>query len=223
MKQHRIFADRESAGRSLAVRVAALDLEAPVVLALPRGGVPVAAEVAHALGAPLYLVLVRKIGAPGMAELAAAAVVDGGEAEIVVNEDIARRAGASRAYIQEKAAAELAEIERRRRVYLAHRERVTLTGRNVVLVDDGIATGTTVRAALHAIRRKAPRHVVLAVPVASADAIDDLRPLTDDIICLDVPDDFYALSLSYDDFHQLTDAEVVRILETARTRAARTP
>jgi putative phosphoribosyl transferase len=212
MKPDPIFDDRAAAGRALGHRLAGLGLEDPVVLALPRGGVPVAVEVARRLRAPLDLVLVRKIGVPGQPELAAAAVVDGGKAEIVVNEAVARGEGVSDAYISAEADAELAEIERRRRVYLADRQRVPIAGRLAVVVDDGIATGTTVKAALIAIRRRKPRRILLAVPVAAMEALDDLLPLADEIVCLDTPDPFYALSFSYRDFHQLSDEEVVALL-----------
>jgi putative phosphoribosyl transferase len=209
----RIFADRSTAGRALAERLLALRLADPVVLALPRGGVPVAVEVARALDAPLDLVLVRKIGVPGQPEVAAAAVVDGGEAELVVNDEIVGREAVGDAYLAAAAERQLAEIERRRRVYLAGRRRLPLERREVVVIDDGIATGTTVKAALAAIRRKRPRRVVLAIPVAAVEALDDLLPLADEIICLETPRPFRALSFSYRDFHQLTDDEVVDLLQ----------
>ncbi len=215
MKPNCIFADRATAGRVLAKRLLSLDLADPVVLALPRGGVPVAIEVARALRAPLDLILVRKIGVPGEPEVAAAAVVDGGDAELVVNEAVVAREAVSDAYLGAAADRELAEIERRRRVYLAGRQRIPLQDRVVVVVDDGIATGTTVKAALAAIRRKRPRRIVLATPVAAAEALDDLLPLADEILCLETPRPFHALSFFYRDFHQLTDAEVVRLLEDA--------
>src|SRR5262249_51692724 len=145
------------------------NLADPVVLALPRGGVPVAAEIAHRLGAPLDVVLVRKIGVPHQRELAAAAVVDGARAEIVTNDDVMALAGLTRTDVERMAARELAEIERRRQAYLAGRARVPLEARSLILVDDGIATGASVRAALVALRHRRPRALVLAVPVAPAD------------------------------------------------------
>ncbi len=164
------FADRATAGRALAAQLLRLHLPAPiVVLALPRGGVPVAAEVARALGAPLDLLLVRKIGVPWQRELAVAAVVEGDPPQIVVEEDVQRSAGVDAQYIEAQAASELREIARRRQAYLRGRAAVDVGGRTAIVVDDGIATGTTVRAALRALRRRHPARLVLAVPVAPAD------------------------------------------------------
>jgi putative phosphoribosyl transferase len=198
--------------------VARRHLVDPVVLALPRGGVPVAAEIARLLRAPLDLVLVRKIGVPYQPELAAAAVIDGADAQIVANDDVMAMVGLTRADIERAARRELAEIERRRRVYLQGRERLPLEGRTLVLVDDGIATGASVRAALTALRQRRPRALILAVPVAPADTIAALRSEVDDVICLKMPEPFMAIGLHYRDFHQLSDADVVRTL--ARARAA---
>jgi putative phosphoribosyl transferase len=183
-----------------------------VVLALPRGGVPVAAEVARALKAPLDLVLVRKIGVEHQPELAVAAVVDGEQPEIVVNEEVRALAHISRDYIDNQAKRELAEIERRRNIYLQGRPRAPVEGRTVIVVDDGIATGTTVRAAIKALRRKAPKAIILAVPVAPVDTIEALRAELDDIVCLETPEPFYAIGMYYRDFHQVADEEVVRLL-----------
>jgi putative phosphoribosyl transferase len=212
------FASRRAAGRALARAVARRRPVDPVVLALPRGGVPVAAEIARRLGAPLDLVLVRKVGVPFQPELAAAAVVDGSDAQIVANDDVIAMVGLSRADIERAARRELAEIERRRQVYLQGRERVPLEGRTLILVDDGIATGASVRAALTALRQRRPRALILAVPVAPADTIAALRSEVDDVICLKMPEPFMAIGLHYRDFHQLSDADVVRTL--ARARAA---
>jgi putative phosphoribosyl transferase len=175
----------------------------------------VAVEVARALGAPLDLVLVRKIGVPQQPELAAAAVVDGGEPEIVVNDDVVELAGITQAYIREQAKEELEEIDRRRTLYLAHRSRVPLEGRTLVVIDDGIATGASIRAALKALRRKKPKSLVLAVPVAASDAIAALRHEVDAVVCLETPEPFYAIGVHYRDFHQVPDAEVVRLLAEA--------
>jgi putative phosphoribosyl transferase len=210
------FASRRAAGRALARAVARRRPVDPVVLALPRGGVPVAAEIARRLGAPLDLVLVRKVGVPFQPELAAAAVVDGSDAQIVANDDVIAMVGLSRADIERAARRELAEIERRRQVYLQGRERVPLEGRTLILVDDGIATGASVRAALTALRQRRPRALILAVPVAPADTIAALRPEVDEVICLRMPEPFMAIGLHYRDFHQLSDADVVRTLARAR-------
>ena len=211
------FASRRAAGRALARAVARRRLVDPVVLALPRGGVPVAAEIARLLRAPLDLVLVRKIGVPFQPELAAAAVIDGADAQIVANDDVMAMVGLTRADIERAARRELAEIERRRQVYLQGRERVPLEGRTLVLVDDGIATGASVRAALTALRQRRPRALILAVPVAPADTIAALRPEVDDVICLKMPEPFLAIGLHYRDFHQLSDTDVVRTLARARS------
>ena len=174
MKRSALFQDRKAAGRALARELAKREFVAPVVLALPRGGVPVAAEVARLLKAPLDLVLVRKIGVPSQPELAAAAVVDGGEPEIVVNEEVVGLAGIDSDYLDRESKRELAEIERRRQVYLQGRARVPLEGRTLIVVDDGIATGASIRAALKALKRKGPKALILAVPVAPAATVEQL-------------------------------------------------
>ena len=210
------FKNRTEAGQRLAERLASERLVAPVVvLALPRGGVPVAAEVARRLAAPLDLLLVRKIGAPWQRELAVAAVVDGDAPEVVVDEGLSAYAGADRAYLERETAAALAEIERRRQVYLQGRQPLSLTGATVVLVDDGIATGTTVRAALKAVRRRGAARIVLAVPVAPHDILMALRSQCDRIICLAEPQPFRAVGLHYLDFHQVEDGEVQAALTAA--------
>lgn len=214
MRQAVRFNDRGEAGRLLAKRLAGRKLDDPVVLALPRGGVPVAVEIANVLEAPLDLVLVRKVGVPGQRELAAAAVVDGGSPEVVVNDDVVDMAGVTQAYIGKEVERELAEIERRRRVYLEGRPRVALEGRTLILVDDGIATGASVRAAIAALRRKSPKRLLLAVPVAPRETIGQLRNTVDEIVCLEMPEPFHAIGLHYRDFHQLEDEEVMRLLRT---------
>jgi putative phosphoribosyl transferase len=213
------FQDRTSAGKELARAVAKAKFADPVVLALPRGGVPVAAEVARSLNSPLDIVLVRKIGVPEQPELAAAAVVDGGEPEIVVNEEVAALCGITRAEIDERAKVELEEIERRRSLYLPGRTRVPLEGRAVIVVDDGIATGTTMRAALKALREKKPKALILAVPVAPGDTVAELRAEVDELICLKMPEPFIAIGLHYRDFHQVSDEEVVRVLSEVNNGA----
>jgi putative phosphoribosyl transferase len=217
----RAFADRRAAGQALAQALAARHLEDPVVLALPRGGVPVAAEIARALAAPLDLVLVRKIGVPYQPELAAAAVVDGGDAEIVTNDDVIAMSGIGRDYLERATERELEEIERRRKVYLGARPRVPLEGRTLILVDDGIATGASVRAALKALRRRKPKALILAVPVAPADTVAGLRGEVDGVVCLEMPEPFMAIGLHYRDFRQLSDEDVVAILDAAETATAR--
>lgn len=215
MKASNPFKDRRSAGKLLAERIKELKPADPVVLAMPRGGVPVGLEVAKALGAPLDLVLVRKIGVPYQPELAAGAVVDGDQPEIVVNDDVMQLAGLTSEYIDERAKEELVEIERRRQVYLSDRPRVPLNGRTLIIVDDGIATGASIRAAIAALKRRNPLKLILAVPVAPADTIEKLRAEVDDVVCLQMPEPFYAIGMHYDDFHQVPDDEVVRLMNEA--------
>jgi len=209
------FVDRRDAGRQLARRVAALKLDHPIVYALPRGGVPVAAEIAAVLGAPLDLVLVRKIGAPMQPELAVGAVVDGESPELVINHDIARLTGATQEYIEAACARELAEIERRRMRYLPDRPRPDPKDRTAIVVDDGIATGATAIAALHALRKRGAKRLVVAVPVAPPDTVARLAREADEVVCLMEPVDFWGISSFYADFHQLEDEEVTRALEAA--------
>ena len=212
------FPDRRAAGRALARAVALRHLPDPVVLALPRGGVPVAFEVAQELGAPLDLVMVRKIGAPGHSEYAIGAIVDGDDPEVVIDRTIAAASGASQTYITQQIDASLKEIRRRRAAYGVGAS-IDLAGRTAIVVDDGVATGSTVMVALKAVRKARPRRIVLAVPVAPADTFSKLRPYCDEIICLLKPRDFYAVGAYYDQFGQTSDAEVVRYLELSRSFA----
>jgi putative phosphoribosyl transferase len=211
------FADRAEAGRRLAAALAAYVNRRPVVLALPRGGVPVAAEVAAKLWAPLDLILVRKIGVPSQPELAMGAVVDGSRPLIVRNDDVIRSTGVSEAAFQAICKRELKEIERRRRDYLGDRAPLEVGGRSAIVIDDGIATGATTRAALRATRARHPATLVLAVPVAPVDTLTELRREVDDIVCLERYEDFDAIGMFYDDFHQVTDQEVIRILKRFAT------
>ena len=186
-----------------------------MVLALPRGGVPVGFEVARALEAPLDLVLVRKIGAPFQPELALGAVVDGGRAETVLNEEMVREFQIPESYIAEESARQLAEIERRRELYLGGASASAGRGRTAIVVDDGIATGATMEAALHATRRADPKRLVLATPVAPPDTIERLRAQVDEVVCLATPRLFGAIGVFYEDFRQLSDEEVVDLLRRA--------
>jgi predicted phosphoribosyltransferase len=210
-----MFENRADAGRQLSSRLLHLRDKHPVVLALPRGGVPVGFEIARALGAPMDLVMVRKIGAPWQPELAVAAVVDGEEPEIVKNLDVMQLLGLTEDFIKDEAARQLIEIERRRKIYLGGRVRVDLKKRTVVLVDDGIATGATTRAALKAVRQAGPERLVLAVAVAPSDTIEILREEADEIVCLSTPSYFGGISMFYADFHQVGDEEVVDLLNRA--------
>jgi predicted phosphoribosyltransferase len=210
--------NREEAGRRLGERLAGARGRDAVVLALPRGGVPVAAEIARAIDAPLDLLFVRKVGLPWQPELAYAAVVDGDPPEVVVNEELARLEPIGEAAFRQAVAAEVAEIERRRAVYMAGRAPLPVSGREVIVVDDGLATGTTARAALLGVRRRGPSRLVLAVPVAPAEAVRELSPLVDELVVLDTPTPFRAIGQHYVDFHQLEDEEVLRILAAFQGR-----
>ncbi len=216
-----MFADRTDAGRRLAARLGHLSGQDPVVLALPRGGVPVAFEVARALHAPLDVLLVRKIGAPAHPELAAGAVVDGSEPVLVRNEEVIRGYDLDEAWLRAEVQRELVEIERRRRLYCGDRPPVPLRGRTVVLVDDGIATGTTVRAALRALARQGPRRRILAVPVAPPETLAELAREAEECLALEQPEWLGAVGQVYRDFTQTPDAEVVRLLEEAHRLQAR--
>jgi len=206
------FRNRVDAGRQLALRLKGYKDQQPVVLALPRGGVSVAAEVAAVLEAPLDLIIVRKIGVPSQPELAMGAVVDGGSPIIIRNADVIHSAGVDEAEFQAVCKSELAEIERRRQRYLGGRERADVKDRLAIVVDDGIATGATTRAALRAMRMREPRKIVLAVPVAPTDTLAAIQEEADEIVCLEDHEIFGAIGYFYDDFRQVTDQEVIDIL-----------
>jgi putative phosphoribosyl transferase len=202
------FTDRSDAGRKLAQALLTYKHQQPVILALLRGGVPVAAEVAAALDAPLDLILVRKIGVPMQPELAMGAVVDGGAPIVVRNDEVIRMAGVDEAEFEAIRDRELAEIERRRKLYLGNRTPADIEGRVAIVIDDGIATGATTRAALRATRIRQPSKLVLAVPVAPTDSLVAMREEADDVICLEDHEFFGAIGFYYADFRQLSDREV---------------
>ena len=214
------FQNRKDAGRKLAVALAGYQNQKCVVLALPRGGVPVAAEVAAALGAPLDLILVRKIGLPFQPELAMGAVVDGSAPMVVRNEDVIQAAGVSEEEFKAVCDLELAEIERRRHSYLGGRAAVDISGRTAIVVDDGIATGATTRAALRATRARNPNSLVLAVPVAPTESLTALRREVDDLICLENYESFGAIGFYYSDFGQISDEEVIETIARFPARTA---
>lgn len=206
------FTDRADAGRKLAALLTTYKTEKPVVLALPRGGVPVAAEIARALACPLDLLLVRKIGVPAQPELAMGAVVDGRDPITVRNEDVIAAAGISEQSFARVRDTELAEIERRHTDYLGNRPAAPIEGRAAIVVDDGIATGATMRAALRAVRMRKPKTLVLAVPVGPTETLQSLQGDVDDIVCLESHEPFGAIGFFYDNFHQLEDDDVIAIL-----------
>jgi len=206
------FKDRSDAGRKLAAALSAYKDQQPVILALPRGGVPVAAEVAAALDAPLDLLLVRKIGVPFQPELAMGAVIDGGTPIVVRNEDVIKLSGIDEAEFQSVCDSELAEIERRRARYLSGRQPVDVSGKTAIVIDDGVATGATTRAALRGVRARGPKKLILGVPVAPTDSLAVLRGEADDVVCLEDYEFFGAIGFYYSDFRQTSDEEVIEIL-----------
>ncbi len=209
----RKFTDRAEAGQMLGKLLADMELDQPLIYALPRGGVPVAAAIAKRLGAPLDLLLVRKIGAPRNPEVALGALVEGEEEQVVINEDVRQMSGADDAYLARATAEQRAELERRKERYLGNRTRLDPAGRTVVVVDDGLATGATMKAALIGLKRSHPARIVVALPVAPKSALDEIYDQADDILCLHPATAFQGVGGFYDDFHQLTDEETVALLE----------
>jgi putative phosphoribosyl transferase len=209
-----LFRDRADAGRQLArVLFDYADRPDVVVLALARGGVPVADAVAAALNAPLDVFVVRKIGLPGREELAMGAIAGGGV--IVVNEEVVQAAGVPEEVFEAAAAREQEELERRERLYRDGRPPAAVRGRTVILVDDGLATGSTMRAAAAAVREQQPAQIVVAVPVAAPATCQEFKHEVDDVVCALTPEPFYAVGVWYEDFSQTTDAEVRHLLDLA--------
>jgi putative phosphoribosyl transferase len=209
-----LFRDRNDAGRQLAGRLAKYaGRPEVVVLALPRGGVPVGFQVAQALGVPLDVFLVRKLGLPGREELAMGAIASGGER--VLNEDVVQSLGIPEEVIETVAAEEQRELQRRERAYRDNRLPLNVRGRTVLLVDDGLATGSSMRAAVAALRRQHPARIVVAVPVGAGITCEDLQTEADEVVCAHTPEPFAAVGLWYNDFSQTTDEEVRELLQQA--------
>jgi len=212
------FSDREDAGRQLAEAMQGHPLHDPVVMALPRGGVPVAFEVAQRLGLPLDLLIVRKIGAPGHPEYGIGAVVDGKEPHVVISEEATRHFQIPPGYIATERDHQIAEIERRHRMYFGEdgSQEHDHAGRDIILVDDGIANGGSIRAGIHALKEMGVATIRVAVPVAPREVLDALREEVDEIFCLSAPERLDAVSRHYGDFSETSDQEVVRLLKEAR-------
>lgn len=209
------YTDRYQAGQLLAKHLQAYAHHADaIVLALPRGGVPVGYEIAQALGIPLDILIVRKLGVPGHEELAMGAIASGGA--IVYNQDIIRSIGISEQAIQRVIQSEQAELSRRETAYRHDQPFPAVTGKTIILVDDGIATGSTMLAAIKALRQQTPARIVIAVPVAARDTVQEMKAYADDLICPLKPVDLHAVGLWYEDFSQTTDEEVSRLLDQAR-------
>lgn len=211
-----MFADRGAAGKALAEAVAQLRLTDPLVVALPRGGVPVGHEVAQRLGVPLELLIVRKLGAPGQAELAMGAIVGGMAPQAVFNPEVMEALRPSPEHVEAEIRREQAELARREAVYAADHPPLDVHGRTVVIVDDGLATGTTAEAALRGLRQAGAAKLVLAVPGGAAEAVRRLEGVADTLVCLSVPFRFEAVGQWYGDFRQVSDEEVIALLRNRK-------
>jgi len=210
----RPFADRAAAGRVLAEKLADYaELDDVIVLALPRGGVPVASEVARALGAPLDVFVVRKLGAPSQEELAMGAIASGDV--VVINDEVVKALRVPAEVVEEKIASERAELSRRESVYRGGRPPRDVQGRSVILIDDGLATGSTMRAAVTALRGQSPARIVVAVPIGAPATCAEFQQIADECICALTPEPFRAVGLWYEDFAQTTDDEVRELLDRA--------
>jgi len=215
-----LFSDRKEAGEILAEKLEKLRLENPVVLAIPRGGVVVGYEVARKLKAPLDVIVPRKLGAPGNPELAIGAVAEDGT--IILDSSLIDYLEVDEEYIKKEKERQVKEIKRRLNVYRGRFSRLEIERRDVVIVDDGIATGATIRAAIASVRKRKPASLTLAVPVAPPSTIEKLREEVDRIVCVSTPEPFFAIGQFYTDFRQTTDEEVIRLLEKNRREVAKT-
>lgn len=214
------FSNRRDAGRQLAAALQEHPFADPIVLALPRGGVPVGYEVAHTLHAPLDVLLVRKLGAPGYEEFGIGALVDGADPHVVLNEDAIEMLRVPPTYIEQETDRQLVEVERRRKLYCGNTKAAAVDGRTVIIVDDGVATGGTVLVAIKAIRDSSAERVVVAVPIAPPDTLAKLTREADEVVCLFSPTDFRAVGAHYTDFEQTSDAEVIELLAAQRAERA---
>lgn len=214
-----MFNDRKQAGEELAEMLAGMQIEDPVVLALPRGGVPVAREIARRLSAPLDLISVRKIGAPSQPELAIGAVVDGDPPIIVMNDELVSAIGFDQTELDAITDIKVSELQKRRRLYMGGRQPLPLKDRSAIVVDDGIATGASLEAALAGLKHRQPVRIILAVPVAPVSTLRKFQMLVDDVVCLETPEPFHAVGLHYRMFQQVSDQEVISTLSEFKRRA----
>ena len=210
-----VFEDRSEAGERLARILERYRDESPVVYALPRGGVPVGYEIARALGAPLEVLVARKLGAPGQPELGIGAVAAGGVR--VLNWPLVERLGVPDEHIEQVTSEERAEADRRTELLRGGREEIEARGRTAIIVDDGLATGATARAAIEALRQRGPRRIVVAVPVCAAQTEAEIRAEVDDMVALEIPEQLGAIGFWYYDFEQVSDEEALELLENARS------
>ncbi len=213
-----VYSDRVDAGRKLSKELAKYRGQDAIVLALPRGGVVVGAEIARALGLPLDVIITRKIGAPGNPEYAIGAVAENGQVQL--NHEAVDVLGVDKEYLDAEIARQQAEIARRKALYRGGQPLASLQGKTVILVDDGIATGFTALAAVAAARAERPAKLVLAVPVAPEESLAELRPKVDEFVCPEIPEFFFAIGAFYGDFRQVTDEEVRSYLSACRGQAA---
>ncbi|MCF4996568.1 phosphoribosyltransferase [Pseudomonas syringae] len=211
-----VFKDRRQAGQRLVELLRPLVHEAPLILALPRGGVPVAYEIAKALNAPLDLLMVRKIGAPGNEEFGIGAVVDGADPHCVANQALMHQLNVTPEWFEAEKQVQLKEIRRRRAVYCGEVPPIPIGGREVVVVDDGVATGSTARAALSALAKSTPARLLFVAPVGAWESLEMLRPLVDDLVCPFTPAPFHSVGEHYQEFTQTSDEEVIELLAKAR-------
>lgn len=207
-----MFENRRQAGQALADVLRPLACRDLVIFALPRGGLPVAAEIAKQIRAPLDLILVRKLSAPQQPELAIGAVVDGASPALILHDEIIKRLRINESFIADAKYEAITEIERRRDIYLKHRPPVSPKDKIVIIVDDGLATGATMEAAIKASRQSGAKKVIVAVPVAPSDTLDRLENLADQIICLETPSPFWSVGSYYNSFPQVSDGEVIDCL-----------
>ncbi|MCG3205899.1 MAG: putative phosphoribosyl transferase [Elusimicrobia bacterium] len=210
-----MFRNRSEAGRKLAQRLSSYRDENPVIVALPRGGVPIGYEVAQHMSAPLDVLIVRKIGYPGQPELAIGAIADGEKGEVVMNNGMVGETEIPPNYIKEEIATKLKEISEMEDIFRSHRPAIKVKNRTVIAVDDGIATGATMRVVVKRLKRENPKKIIVATPVASQEAVDLLKNEADEIVCLDVPVPFMAVGAFYKDFRPVSNEEVIGCLDQA--------